>query len=359
MPAFPSLSDADRWDLAFHVPALRHGATPPERALELPLAELSTRSDAEIEASLAREGVAPSRRAGALAHLRVEAPYDAEPAAPPSPSSDVAVRGALAFALLAAAAYLLAGRRGRGVDGASSKGAFTGRALALLGAACALALGVAFGGGAALRAARSPSSPFAWTVHLVAPEPVRRGTAHLVFEGDERMARFDARNDARFDDLPAAYRARTPRLVVQTAPEMEPSWSPQRRFSLRRSTLEVHARPERARFGVVALYRSERSPEPQIARAERFNLGDDDLPAGVLVDRATLGLRVLASDLPASSRFVATPGASPRWLRPSVPFDHVDERETLIVLVDRALWDELGDAPEPYVVRARAAIAAP
>jgi high-affinity iron transporter len=78
MPAFPQLSERDRWDLAFYVTSLAHGGPKPDAAAaKLPdgfdagLAALSSRSDAELSAALAKAG-AP---AGALDDLRAAAPY--------------------------------------------------------------------------------------------------------------------------------------------------------------------------------------------------------------------------------------------------------------------------------------------
>jgi high-affinity iron transporter len=77
MPSYEGLGADERWDLAFYVFRLGHQKTPPARAPSLPLADLSTRSDAELRAAL-KGGGEPSPEA-ALAYLRAEAPFQEPP----------------------------------------------------------------------------------------------------------------------------------------------------------------------------------------------------------------------------------------------------------------------------------------
>ncbi|WP_437681352.1 FTR1 family protein [Sorangium sp. So ce131] len=79
MVPFTFLSDADRWDLAFHVVGLRHQGVAPAPADSVPaytLAELSARTDADLRAELKAAGVPADREAAALADLRLRAPYE-------------------------------------------------------------------------------------------------------------------------------------------------------------------------------------------------------------------------------------------------------------------------------------------
>lgn len=56
MPAFESLSIAERWDLAFYVLRIAHEGERAQAPVSMTLADLSVRSDADVLASLASEG---------------------------------------------------------------------------------------------------------------------------------------------------------------------------------------------------------------------------------------------------------------------------------------------------------------
>ncbi|HET7293096.1 MAG TPA: FTR1 family protein [Vicinamibacteria bacterium] len=93
MPAFDTLSSAERWDLAFFVFRLGHaGAASSET--RMPLAELASLSDRELLAALEARGE-PSP-AAALAHLRHEAPFEMPQAAAPVQDAQRLVAGAVA-----------------------------------------------------------------------------------------------------------------------------------------------------------------------------------------------------------------------------------------------------------------------
>jgi high-affinity iron transporter len=79
MAAFPTLSDDDRWSLAFHVfsflhgPRARRGRDAFARAgVAVPLGEITLRSDGELEARLRGAGLPPGEAADAVSYLRVE-----------------------------------------------------------------------------------------------------------------------------------------------------------------------------------------------------------------------------------------------------------------------------------------------
>jgi mono/diheme cytochrome c family protein len=73
------LSESDRWDVAFYVMGLRHVA-PPIDGPGFSLADLATRSDAELRSSVRAAGVGEARVEGVITGLRQRAPY-ARPAA--------------------------------------------------------------------------------------------------------------------------------------------------------------------------------------------------------------------------------------------------------------------------------------
>ena len=82
MASFDSLSAADRWNLAFYVFRLGHGADqtgggPPDN-IGVPLADMAIRSDAEMLEILRREGHPSPERA--LAFVRTEAAFQEPPA---------------------------------------------------------------------------------------------------------------------------------------------------------------------------------------------------------------------------------------------------------------------------------------
>ncbi len=81
MASFDALPARDRWDLAFHVLALRHaepeGGVRPAGLPRLSLAEISGSTDAELEARLALVGRSVAARASDLAWLRRRAPFEA------------------------------------------------------------------------------------------------------------------------------------------------------------------------------------------------------------------------------------------------------------------------------------------
>ena len=80
MIPFDFMSDADRWDLAFYVMGLRYADRPRERGVApIALEEIAARSDVELYAELRRSGVADERLDGAVAELRLGAPYRAPP----------------------------------------------------------------------------------------------------------------------------------------------------------------------------------------------------------------------------------------------------------------------------------------
>jgi high-affinity iron transporter len=73
MPSFETLTPAERWELAFYVFRLGHQGARPTAAVDVPLADLSARTDAELLARLRADGSADP--AAALAALRVEAAF--------------------------------------------------------------------------------------------------------------------------------------------------------------------------------------------------------------------------------------------------------------------------------------------
>ncbi|MEZ4307115.1 MAG: cytochrome c [Polyangiaceae bacterium] len=127
MVPFTFLSDADRWDLAFHVAALRQSAEPVSGAPTYSLAELAIRSDADLRAELLAAGIEEERIAGVLADLRRRAPYDgrvqrgaAAPQGAPPSAIDVALgvlRDGVAAALLVGVLLWLVGRAKGGCAG--------------------------------------------------------------------------------------------------------------------------------------------------------------------------------------------------------------------------------------------------
>jgi high-affinity iron transporter len=89
MTPFAHLSDAERWDLAFYVMALAHGArnepgTMPETLPELPLTELARLKDYELREELTDRGVDDVD--AALGAMRTAAPYRAYESASTSDS---------------------------------------------------------------------------------------------------------------------------------------------------------------------------------------------------------------------------------------------------------------------------------
>jgi high-affinity iron transporter len=78
MASFESLPPADRWNLAFYVFRLGHQGEPRRGPMARPLADLAGRTDSELLAALRAEGVPDPT--GALADLRVEAPFQEPPA---------------------------------------------------------------------------------------------------------------------------------------------------------------------------------------------------------------------------------------------------------------------------------------
>jgi high-affinity iron transporter len=77
MPAFDSLSPAERWDLAFYVLRLGHAGEASRGPVSITLADLSARSDADVLASLQAEGH-PAPREG-LTFARREAAFAEAP----------------------------------------------------------------------------------------------------------------------------------------------------------------------------------------------------------------------------------------------------------------------------------------
>jgi high-affinity iron transporter len=77
MPAFDSLSAAERWDLAFYVLRLGHAGEPARGPVSMTLADLSVRSDADVLASLRAEGHTSPENA--LTFARREAPFAEAP----------------------------------------------------------------------------------------------------------------------------------------------------------------------------------------------------------------------------------------------------------------------------------------
>jgi high-affinity iron transporter len=82
MASFDSLTPADRWNLAFYVFRLGHGAEAPGGSapenIGVPLADMAIRSDAEMLDILRREGHASPERA--LHYVRTEAAFQEPPA---------------------------------------------------------------------------------------------------------------------------------------------------------------------------------------------------------------------------------------------------------------------------------------
>lgn len=78
MASFESLDAAERWSLAFYVFRLGHEGRSARGPVAWPLAELSSRTDAELLAALHGEGAEDP--AAALSHLRIEAPFQEPPA---------------------------------------------------------------------------------------------------------------------------------------------------------------------------------------------------------------------------------------------------------------------------------------
>lgn len=82
MLPFSSMSDDDRWNVAFYVMGLRYEAAP-EAAPAYPLAELATKSDAELSRELAATGAPAAKIPALLADLRRRAPYAASASSGP------------------------------------------------------------------------------------------------------------------------------------------------------------------------------------------------------------------------------------------------------------------------------------
>ncbi len=87
MPSFETLGARERWDLAFHVFALRAEASPsralvPE-GLRAGLATLAAGTDADLRARLLEAGLDPDRAEPALDALRLELPYSPDLAEQP------------------------------------------------------------------------------------------------------------------------------------------------------------------------------------------------------------------------------------------------------------------------------------
>jgi high-affinity iron transporter len=76
MAPVPDLSDADRWNLAFYVTALRHAGAATADAPPHSLAELTTHSDGELQQELRATGADDAKVSAMLAQLRVRAPYE-------------------------------------------------------------------------------------------------------------------------------------------------------------------------------------------------------------------------------------------------------------------------------------------
>lgn len=76
MVPFSTLSDADRWALAFYVIGLRHTAAPADDAPTYTLAELSTRCDEDLMKELRDAGFAEAKIPSLLADLRRRAPFE-------------------------------------------------------------------------------------------------------------------------------------------------------------------------------------------------------------------------------------------------------------------------------------------
>jgi high-affinity iron transporter len=202
-------------------------------------------------------------------------------------------------------------------------------------------------GGPAVASEAAPAGPFPLTVRLLGPE-VNHGWARIFVGDDERVVRFGARNEAVFPDLPAEYRERAARLEIITVPELEPTWEPTRLFPLVRGALEVHVRPEKGKYDVVAIYRTEPGAPRQTARLQGFNLGEE-VTAATFVSRAVAGVRIVRPEIPPENRFTLLSAARKRWLRPLSELEHTEMDETIMVLVDAEVRKELGDDPAPYV----------
>jgi len=382
MPAFPSLSDQERWSLAFTVVALRHqGALPPDA--EPPsffLEELSTRSDDELARELGARGVASERRSGHLAALRRDTPFRDDTArAAGAPDAARPILVALVAAVLAAL-WWLGGRdafRGQDVLGGpeplGAPGALRGRQ-ALRGRArrsvtrLAIAAGITVVAVLAYRrsqrddppssasgSASEPTSPSelpsSLTVRIRTPEAVARGTVRLVLDGEEHWARFGSDKLAIFPELPPSLRKRAARIEMVTEPELEPVWERTRLFALDRHVIELFARAERPLLGVVLLFRAD-GGEARTLHLERLNLGEETT-IGVLVARAVAGARVTTPDVPPPSRFSVLSYRLGRWLRPSTTMDHLDASETVMILVDDPVRAQHGDASDFYFTEVR------
>ncbi len=72
MPAFVALTEAERWDLAFYVMAMRQRAAPrkSDTHVDVPLRVLARSTDADLARWLADRGVPAERRAAEVARLR-------------------------------------------------------------------------------------------------------------------------------------------------------------------------------------------------------------------------------------------------------------------------------------------------
>ncbi len=278
------------------------------------------------------------------------------------------VVAALGGAVLARTSYRLL--EPRGAAGASSPRAFFRVSGLLLGGLAvvlavrsvrAFQLAGAFSpradGGSTAVAEPAPAGPFPLTVRLLGPE-VNHGWARIFVGDDERVVRFGARNEAIFPDLPAEYREKAARLEIITVPELEPTWEPTRLFPLIRGVLEVHVRPEKGKYDVVAIYRTEPGAPQQTARLQGFNLGEE-VTVATFVSRAVAGIRIVRPEIPPESRFTMLSAARKRWLRPLSELEHTEMDETIMVLVDAEVRKELGEDPAPYARIADEVRAAP
>lgn len=81
MASFPTLDEAQRWDLGFYVMTLRHTPRSARRTPRFALAELALLRDGDLLDDLHAAGAAPHELGNLLAELRTRAPYGAAPGA--------------------------------------------------------------------------------------------------------------------------------------------------------------------------------------------------------------------------------------------------------------------------------------
>ncbi len=200
---------------------------------------------------------------------------------------------------------------------------------------------------------------FALTLRLVAPGAVKTGYARIYsLPNFDRTERFGPGNEVVFTELPASLKESGAKISMITTPEFEPTWEPDRIFPLNRDVLELRMKAEKGKYEVVCMLSGGESGPPRTLRFPGFNVGDE-VDVSTFISRAVLGLRVVHPNIPNASELSALSVAGKRWLRPVTSLEHLEFEEKTIVLVESKLRAKMGEAPEPYIQIAEAALAKP